>query len=562
MVYLSRPKPRRMLTTALSNMKLITVSMAIAAPFPFLVSTISIAARSSNPRVLGFDISRETLNTNQVARHQSKLHKRQQVVEQKLDIFSTEYAVNVTLGTPPQSVRLTLDTGTSDLWVNPATFNTSSSFTYRLINNNFSISYADGTAVSGNYSSDVLTWGGVSLKGFQFGVAENSTSVDPYLTYQGNGILGIGYASNEVQVFDLGLRPYPNLPLVLVNDGLIKSNAYSLWPNDLNADTGTILFGGVDRAKYHGNLITKTINGINGFYSTVSVEVTGLGINGHKVSSSNLPLSAMVDMGTTLIYLPDDIATMIYDQTNAFYDSASATAYADCTNLPNSTIDFDFGGQIFSIPRKNLVLHGLGSMTVGNNTNACVFGIQPAQAAGVILGDTFLRSAYVVFDLAHNEISLAPTVFNATDSDIREIIDGVLAIPSLTSASASSTPTISAITSPSSSASSTPSSSTGGLKKGAIIGGTVGGVGGLIALGVIIFFLSRRHRGQRRPLPRQESVHEKAQLHSDDFKPQARELEAKPPPKELEGKSAPHDLWRARGLAAEMPANEDVAAEK
>ena len=49
-----------------------------------------------------------------------------------------------------------------------------------------------------------------------------------------------------------------------------------------------------------------------------------------------------------------------------------------------------------------------------------------------MLGDTFLRSAYVVYHLGNNQISLAPTVFNATDSDIREIGNGTDGVPNAT----------------------------------------------------------------------------------------------------------------------------------
>jgi len=62
--------------------------------------------------------------------------------------------------------------------------------------------------------------------------------------------LGIGYQINEVQVGRAGKAAYNNLPAQMVADGLIQSNAYSLWLNDLDASTGSILFGGVDTAQY------------------------------------------------------------------------------------------------------------------------------------------------------------------------------------------------------------------------------------------------------------------------------------------------------------------------
>lgn len=54
-------------------------------------------------------------------------------------------------------------------------------------------------------------------------------------------------------------------------------------------------------------------------------------------------------------------------------------------------------------------------------------------------GDTFLRSAYVVYDLDNQEISLGNTLFNVTDSTIREIGTGKSAVPDATGAASAVT---------------------------------------------------------------------------------------------------------------------------
>lgn len=547
-------------------MKLLTASFAFSALLPRLLHAISIAPRSSNPRALGVEFTRTTRAASQVVSHRSKLHKRQEIVEQPLDNLVLYYTANITLGTPPQALQLLIETGSSDLWVNTpvseqcksangcvgGTYNANASSTYSSINNDFNITYADGSTVSGNYSSDVLIFGGISMEAFQFGVGEISTS--------SSMVLGIGYASSEIQVSRNHQQPYPNLPLALVNAGHIKSNAYSLWLNDLDADTGTILFGGVDRAKYQGKLVTKPILGTNGQYDQPSLEITGFRIHGQNVSSTSIPITAALTCGSTLTYLPTDIATMIFNQSNAIYDSKGGFSYAACTNRTSDSIEFDFDGLQISIPQSELILDPLiqnngDPFTLASGARACRFGIVPANSAGNVLGDTFLRSVYVVYDLARNEISMAPTVFNATDSDIREIENGVSDIPS---ASASSTPTTSATTSSSLGASSSSGSSVGGSNgggsnTGAIAGGVVGGVGGLAVIGVIIFFVMRRRRRRRtnstqqRPAP--SPPQEKAQLHSDDLKPQRTELE---------GRNAQRGLREDERPMSELPVDEEV----
>lgn len=64
----------------------------------------------------------------------------------------------------------------------------------------------------------------------------------------------------------------------------------------------------------------------------------------------------------------------------------------------------------------------------------CDFGIQNYTGDVYILGDTFLRSAYVVYDLVNNEIGIAATDFNSTESHIVAFESSGAPIPSATTA--------------------------------------------------------------------------------------------------------------------------------
>lgn len=49
----------------------------------------------------------------------------------------------------------------------------------------------------------------------------------------GTGIMGIGYNTSEANIETGNGTEYANLPLAMVNQGIINSAAYSLWLNDL-----------------------------------------------------------------------------------------------------------------------------------------------------------------------------------------------------------------------------------------------------------------------------------------------------------------------------------------
>lgn len=413
------------------------LAVTIAALSASGVSAISLAPRSlASPRVLGLDIQRR--NVSPLNHDRSRRRKRSGTVTQSLDNQETLYFANITLGTPGQSLRMHIDTGSSDLWVNAAnstlcttgsdpciggTFDSSSSSTLKFMNSDFNISYVDGSAATGDYVTDTITIGGQSLQDFQFGVGEVSTSDE--------GVLGIGYTSNEIQVNRLNEAAYPNLPAAMVEAKLIASNAYSLWLNDLDASEGQILFGGVNTGKYTGSLKTVPIVKEDGAYYEFIIALTGLSIGttgeSTQTSATSLPAPVLLDSGSSLIYLPDDLTTNIFNDVGALWNSNAGAAYVPCSLRNNASgIEFSFSGANISVTYDELVLDaGTDSsgqpFTFQDGTLACIFGIAPAQGSTPVLGDTFLRSAYVVYDLANNEISLAQTDFNSTSDNVQEI---------------------------------------------------------------------------------------------------------------------------------------------
>ncbi|OJJ47538.1 hypothetical protein ASPZODRAFT_1707769 [Penicilliopsis zonata CBS 506.65] len=404
--------------------------------------------KKDNPSVVGFDVTKRS----RAPRHDVSLRRRDKTASLTLTNDVDMYVANISLGTPKQKIQVILDTGSSDLWVNTrescdsndnygneclayGIYDANTSSTYVFDNSDFDISYADDSGAAGDYVNDTLTLGSDTVKDFQFGVAYDSDSAQ--------GVFGIGYALNEAEL-EYTDTTYPNLPEALVNAGLINTPAYSLWLDDLDASSGSILFGGVNSGKYTGELQTLPIIPYEKtYYVYFMIALTGMSIDsGDKTTSisgsSNFPQGAILDSGTSLTYLSDPITKQIFDALNVTYVTSEGLGYVPCSYAnADVNVTFTFTSPAITVSLSQLVLDA-GGVTYKDGVEACNFGIAPMgnTTNEALLGDTFLRSAYVVYDLANNEISLANTDFSSSSTnDIKEIAKGSSSIPGATAVS-------------------------------------------------------------------------------------------------------------------------------
>ncbi|KAL4786592.1 aspartic peptidase domain-containing protein [Aspergillus varians] len=359
------------------------------------------------------------------------------------DIYST----NLTIGNPPQPVQVSVDTGSSDLWVvhtdnricsargarcdSLGTYDPRSSRSSDRLSDRFSIEYGDNSRAEGYYVVDTLEIEDAELPEMQFGVAMSS-NID-------KGILGIGYSIN-VASDDV----YPNLPELLVQNNITTSNAYSLWLNRLGADEGNILFGGVNTAHYTGELQTLPVVPYNNNYVHLWITLTELGVESatdnidQSFSTRNSPPTVvLLDSGATLTYLPSLLVAEIYSALDVHFEEEQQFGYVPCSTYLSGREDynltFTFSGLTIRVPLSELVLDNALYYSEDylhiDGEESCLFGILPASDFFPILGDSFLRSAYVVFDLDNNEVSMAQANYNPGDDHILEIGSGDDAVP-------------------------------------------------------------------------------------------------------------------------------------
>lgn len=162
-----------------------------------------------------------------------------------------------------------------------------------------------------------------------------------------NSIFGIGIYSLEHS----DGYTYPNLPLALANADVINTAAYSLYLQD--SDSGHILFGGVNRAKYTGSLKTFDIPYDDDTESQdrILIVLSGFGItrNGKHSDSQFTPRALALDSGTTFSHLSSEMFEYLMENLEIFYDNVQGYV-APCDGESKDTVDFAFGDLTISVP--------------------------------------------------------------------------------------------------------------------------------------------------------------------------------------------------------------------
>ncbi|KAF3925924.1 Candidapepsin-1 [Dactylellina cionopaga] len=377
------------------------------------------------------------------------------IVHQLLQNKGILYLANVSVGTPPQPMQLQIDTASSDIWVlsnsvsacyNAAdydlwtshcsygSFDPSASETFKLVGQDrFSIIYADGTSAEGDYAEDTFTVGGATVTGMQIGVAMRAN-----LSY---GIMGVGFEADQASVSPGGMGQYQGMLSDMVSEGLIRSKAFSLWLDDLASDTGSLLFGGIDTARFVGNLtsipIEKTATQVAPL--AFAIPLTSVAFSDGKshvnITSKYLPATVILDSGSSLTFLPHSIAWSIANQTGAKISHELGLFIIDC-NYPteNSYVKYSFSYVMdIRVPMSELILpltkYSGGIATEEDGSDICALGIVSSPGDINLFGDTFLRSAYVVYDLDNQRVAMAQTEFNPVGQEIVEIGQGKDSIP-------------------------------------------------------------------------------------------------------------------------------------
>ena len=167
------------------------------------------------------------------------------------------------------------------------------------------------------------------------------------------------------------------------------------------------------------------------------------------MSQNNLQLPVILDSGTSITLVPDSILNPIISGIGAINSDELQGLVVPCSQACSSaTFNFGFGGNggpsiavSFAELLDPIYLDDGSLATLKNGETICRFGMASGGPGPFLFGDTFLRSAYVVYDLTNNQIGIAQTNYNATSSNIVEITGSSIPGASATASGAAVTQT-------------------------------------------------------------------------------------------------------------------------
>ena len=181
---------------------------------------------------------------------------------------------------------------------------------------------------------------------------------------------------------------------------------------------GSLVFGGVDSAKYDGRIETVPIvtNPETGKKDRLLVPWTSLTVNtkhGRKAIPVELP--TLLDTGTTVNVVPSGLSEIILDSLDLEMGQPADCDLAD----KGVTVTFEFDRSVrITMPLSDLIPPL--SQHYPDGTPLCMNPFFSADETFpfAILGDPFLRAAYYVVDQENYQVGLAQAKLNATETNL------------------------------------------------------------------------------------------------------------------------------------------------
>ncbi|KAI1506438.1 aspartic peptidase domain-containing protein [Biscogniauxia marginata] len=333
-----------------------------------------------------------------------------------VNAYAAEYAVELTLNGLPATVII--DSASADTWTKGTNFtclgNTNETraedsclfgpsyqgnFTGNPIpNQHFVIKYGDGEILQGRLGLMDVELANITVTGQEVGIASQGTWHGNNVT---SGVLGLAYPSLTNAFWgddfednsQFNSVPYSPLFTSMISEGLIEP--YWAIALDRNSSTGLVSIGGlppVDLSASHeaftpiliADLIQKDITASQPSFYTIVPDGFKYGS-----ASSTAQYPFILDTGTTLIYLPPDLAEAVNAQFQppATYLWYYGAYFTDCDAIPPFFAVTIENSDFIVNPKDMLNQHARDP-----STGLCQTGIAAGGSGPYVLGITFLTN--------------------------------------------------------------------------------------------------------------------------------------------------------------------------
>jgi Eukaryotic aspartyl protease len=363
------------------------------------------------------------------------------------DYANAQYYGSISIGNPPQSFEVIFDTGSSNLWVpkvgcthcgNPlfgkkSKYDHSASDSYKTDGADFEIMYGSGS-VSGYFSQDsVVLADDITVTGQRFGEIEDAGGLGMAYSFgKFDGILGLGFSSISI---DGATTVFENA----IAQNVLDQPIFAFYLGDNGP--GELTFGGYDPTKFEGDELTY-VKLIAATYWEIALDSVSSGSYHAKPNPDGKPITAIVDSGTSLVTGPRAEIAKLAKSIGAKANIVGEYT-VDCETIDQlPDVVFRIDGNDYAVPGKDTIIQAQGtclfafmgmdfpayvlisfdliwlglmlpcvcSLVLTLLSFHCVGNFQHSPGPQWILGDTFMRQWYTVFNYVDETVGFAKAV--------------------------------------------------------------------------------------------------------------------------------------------------------
>lgn len=309
--------------------------------------------------------------------------------------------LEISVGTPGQTVLSVLDTGLADFFVSlpnvtnvmcdPSycgAYSPNLSATWHDTHKVYDMQYVSGN-VSGYMGTEYVSIAGATIKDQEFAVIyDNPAEV--------NSIFGAAPRGSE----NIYIPSYDNSMITMVNQGIISRNLLGLYAGTHSSTKGSVVFGGLDLAKFKGGF-TKLSCYPEYSWATRTV---GYWVEVGQISVANKtllkkPIRGLFDTGTSILTLSPDLYGWFF---KSYFNVTSPGAPVPCDNTDTLRIEFSDGYTLEYPMADNLFDNGDGTCTVGIASSG--------SDETMVVGIPALQNVYSVYDPEEIAVYVADVV--------------------------------------------------------------------------------------------------------------------------------------------------------